>query len=106
MTYDARPVTDPLGHDIFLVNDFQQGYTGTRTEHTTDDVLNVVRKPAILVSLHNGAEKLFYFRSIDWHNTLLLEVAFHHNRWEAIKAIWNPASEVLANLLKKGKKLI
>ena len=105
MAYDELPVTDPLGNKIFLLNELHTE-AQPEMEEVLHDVGEVIRKPAFLVSMENGGDKLYYFRSVDWHHTVLLEVHFSHNRWEAFSATLNPPNEVLSDILKKGRKLL
>lgn len=107
-------VSDPLGNEISLVPDIciiQQETAETKMNDVDseiyDDIATVIRKPAIMVESETGGQtKLYYFRSVGWQKTLLIEVKYHNNHWEAYQCTWNPSNQQLSDVLKKGKQLI
>jgi hypothetical protein len=106
MTNEVRTANDPLGNTIFLLEDIFLSGTEANTE-ISNVAATAIRKPAFLVEVwQDGEVQRFYFRSTDWHNTMLLGVHFHHNRWEAFSCILNPTAEKLSDILKTGNQLL
>lgn len=105
MANEIMRVTDPLGKTIFLL----PGLCADENEEQEiyDDATTVIEKPAMLIeSRQNDETSLYYFRSVGWHNTLLITVKLKEGRWEACECKKNPSSQDLSALLKKGKQII
>jgi hypothetical protein len=98
-------VIDPLGKTIYLLPGIL--FSENEAEEIYDDATVVIKKPALLVEVHeNNATQLYYFRSIGWNKTLLIITRRDNERWEAYSCVKNPSSEILSAILKKGKQLI
>lgn len=96
---------DPLGKTIYLLNGFF--FAENEENGIYDDATVVIKKPAILIEADEvDGKEFYYFRSIGWNKTLLLAVRWNNERWEAYKCIKNPSSEMLSEILKKGKQII
>ena len=107
MTDEEIMIKDPMGTDIFLLPQICFPEIEKDKAGIYDDLAAVISKPAILIEHIKDEEKrLYYFRSIGWHNTILLEIIFKNERWETAKCTRNPSNEVLLELLKKGKQLL
>jgi hypothetical protein len=105
MANEVFTAVDPFGKTIFLLHGI--GLDGNEEHEIFDNAATVIQKPAILIEAkENDTAELYYFRSIGWHNTMLIKVKFNNNRWEAYNCTKNPSSEELSALLKKGKQLI
>ena len=107
MTNEA-PITDPLGKKIYLVPEICTIENELHEEEEIyDDVSIVIKKPALIIEVNENDEtKFYYFRSVGWEHTLLINVHYHNSRWEAYKCKKNPDSQELSILLKKGKQLL
>jgi hypothetical protein len=105
MANNIQTAVDPLGKIIFLLPGI---CIPENKEHEIyDDVAKVIQKPAILVEAKESNETmLYYFRSIGWYNTLLINVEWKNDRWEMISCVKNPSSENLSVILKKGRQII
>lgn len=105
MANEGLTATDPLGKIVFLLPGM---CIGENEDHEIyDDATTVIQKPAIMIEMKENNETQFcYFRSIGWHNTLLIVTHFTNNRWEVHRCIINPSSQELAALLKKGKQIL
>jgi hypothetical protein len=107
MTNEVTPVTDPLGNTIFLSQGICMDENQKTDPEVYDSAITVIQKPAILVKMETDHQlEHYYFRSIGWHNTMLIIARFKNERWESHKCVRNPSSEVLSELLKNGKQLI
>lgn len=97
---------DPLGKSVFLIDGIF--LSGIESDEIYDDAATVIKKPAMIIeAVENERTELYYFRSIGWNNTLLITVRFNNNNkhWEAHDYIKNPSTQMLSNLLKKGKQI-
>jgi len=105
---NEEPVIDPLGKRIYLVPEIcAPGSELNGEEEIYDDIATVINKPALLIEVTENKEtEFYYFRSVGWENTLLINVHFHNMRWEAYGCKKNPDSTELSILLKKGKQLL
>ena len=107
MTNEAKPVKDPLGKIIFLLHGICEDGDETPETVSFDFAVAVISKPALVYESQEGdARFLYYFRSVDWHNTMLIVVQFHNDRWESLKCIKNPSVEELTGIMKKGNQLL
>ena len=106
MTNEA-PILDPLGKKIYLDPEICANQNEMHEEEVYDDIATVIKKPALLIEVNgNKGTEFYYFRSVGWENTLLINVHFHNKRWEAYECRKNPDSNELSILLKKGKQLL
>jgi hypothetical protein len=97
---------DPLGKSVFLIDGIF--ISKKESDEIYDDAATVIKKPAMIIEAgENERTEFYYFRSIGWNNTLLIAVHFNNNskRWEAHDYIKNPSSQMLSNLLKKGRQI-
>lgn len=95
---------DPFGKQIHLLTKFS--FTETESAEVYDDAATVIKKPAIIIEvIENNATQLYYFRSVGWNSTLLIAVRFNNGQWEAFDLVKNPTSEMLLDILKKGKQI-
>lgn len=104
MPNESGIVADPFHNKVYI----SEGTCSPTGEPSTDnEVLLVISKPAIMVEVHQDHSRLlYYFRSVDWHHTLLISVHFNNGRWETFHCEKNPTNETLSHLLKKGRQLI
>jgi hypothetical protein len=107
MNNEARAVTDPLHNTIYLLQGLCKEEESLNTDEIYDDAATVIMKPAMLIQSSEGEQTIFYyFRSVGWHNTMLITVENSNNRWEAFQCIRNPSNEQLSEIMKKGRQLI
>lgn len=106
MANEVMSVVDPLGNTIFLLE-------GICIENETPDsdiydtAFKVIQKPAMMIKIETDhLLQHYYFRSVGWHNTLLISVLFNDGKWLSDKCIRNPTNEQLSTLLKNGKQLL
>jgi hypothetical protein len=105
MANEESTATDPFGKTVFLLDGID---VSTPISPEFSEALRmVIRKPALLVEVTENEQKhYYYFRSIEWHLTMLILVGFNNNRWETIRYTKNPANEELSQILKRGRQLI
>ena len=106
MANEATMVTDPLGNQIYLLQASLLHSGSKKMGEIYDDIVTVIKKPAILIRVNGDPDELYYYRSIGWHHTILLVVRFQNGRWETHQCIQDPPAEQLSGLMKKGKQLI
>jgi hypothetical protein len=106
MPNESRIVTDPFNNRIYLISGICDSINGNSSE-IYEEVSRVIEKPAICVEVkQNKTNELYYYRSIDWHHTILITVHYHNERWETSNCEKNPSNEKLSGILKKGRQLI
>src|SRR5688572_23081645 len=107
MKSEARVVTDPLQNTVYLLQGLCKEEESLNNEEIYDDAATVIMKPAMMIQSREGEQTVFYyFRSVGWHNTMLITVENTNNRWEAFQCIRNPSNEQLSEIMKKGRQLI
>ncbi|HEU4472198.1 MAG TPA: hypothetical protein VFR58_13995 [Flavisolibacter sp.] len=106
MANEGLSVTDPLGKVVFLLQDMFASCLRNTKEDIFDDAATVIRKPALMIEQEGNPPSLYYFRSVGWHNTLLIEVGERNERWETKRCILNPSNEMLSDILRNGKQLL
>lgn len=92
---------DPFGRAIFSLRSVCD--TGSETY---EDVANVIRRPALVIEIKEDPRQLFFYRSVNWHETMLIGVHLQNQQWRAFSCTRNPASDLISGLLKRGKQLI
>jgi hypothetical protein len=104
MANEVMSINDPLGKQIFLLEGIR---IAENDPDIYDDAITVIEKPAMMIEVNeNNETEFYYFRSIGWHNTLLIMARFQNGRWEAYQRIANPPYDDLIELIKKGKQII
>jgi hypothetical protein len=67
----------------------------------------VIQRPALLIETTEGSFiRRHYIRSVQWEGLVLISVELRGTIWEAFDLSYNPSSEIVNELLKKGKQLI
>lgn len=95
---------DPLGNRVrFEPASFLPGPKGT-AHLRAKDLEAAITHPAMIIGLEAESVR-YYYRSIDWNLTLLVRVALEEEVWVTVSGQWNPASQELTELIKKGKQL-
>ncbi|MGZ5190517.1 MAG: hypothetical protein ACXWCZ_05820 [Flavisolibacter sp.] len=106
MANEVMSVVDPFGNTIFLL----EGICVENEESDAeiyDTAVNVIQKPAMVIEVEKeNSFQHYYFRSIGWHNTMLISVLFSDGKWVSDKCIRNPSNEELSALLKMGKQIL
>ncbi len=94
-------VNDPLGNSIHLPRDIcLEGGPEKLPKEIYDEYRNVIETPACIIEMQDGSK--FYFRSIGWDFTVLIEVSFKEEKWNAIRCLKNPPTTYIQALLKDG----
>jgi hypothetical protein len=107
MKNDVRIVTDPLGNTIYLTQGCVDSSKNGESESYDDDVSKVIQKPSMLFHLEEDSlKKMFYFRLVGWHKTMLIIVNLQQDKWESTHCILNPPNDLLSQLMQKGTQLI
>jgi hypothetical protein len=106
MANEERMEKDPLGNSILLLpgvcSNVEKAFL-----YTTEAATAVITRPAMVVEVNeNGNKSRFYYRSVEWQHTMLIEVRFIDNRWETYQCIENPSSDILAGIVTKGRHLL
>lgn len=97
-------VQDPLGKMVHLLA--EHFLADIESTEIYDDAATVIKKPAIMVEVtENNETQFYYFRSVGWNSTLLIAVHFNNGQWDAYEVKRNPPSEILLDVLKKGKQV-
>ena len=105
MADEVMSVVDPLGNTIFLLDGLCIENEKTDTE-IYDTAFNVIQKPAMIIKFETDhIIQHYYFRSIGWHNTMLISVLFIEGKWLSDKCFRNPTNEELSRLLRDGKQI-
>lgn len=96
---------DPFGKTIYILPGIF--FTEIESAEIYDDAATVIKKPAIVVEVtENNETQFYYFRSVGWNSTLLIEVRLNNERWEAYACVKNPSGEMLLSVLKNGKQIL
>jgi hypothetical protein len=95
-----KMLEDPMGNKIFLPDDFElpealSGY---------DSLEVVISKPIML--LQCCEDKLYFFRAVDWGQTILLTAQKKDEYWEVTHCTANPAADLIGSYLQKCRQLI
>jgi len=107
MTNEAMMITDSLGDQVWVQPGFLADPPEDEVSDTKAELVLALKEPALLVEVINPEEKEhYYYRSVNWHLTLLLTSRFQYNRWEVTEGTWNPPNNLLSDILKKGKRLV
>ena|SRR5829696_2031703 len=107
MANEVMSTADPLGNTIFLLEGICIEGEEQQDPEIYDTAVTVIQKPALVIRVEDeGIIEHHYFRSIGWHNTMLITAEFRNGRWECSKCVRNPSSEELSALLKKGRQLV
>ena len=106
MANEVMSIVDPLGNTIILLEGLC--FENEKPDPGVyDTVVNVIQKPAMMISVETDHSTLhYYYRSIEWHNTMLISVLYKNGKWYSEKCIRNPSNEVLSILLKSGKQIL
>jgi hypothetical protein len=102
MADDPIIKTDLLGASIH----FPPAFLANLNEAIQKMLFAALDKPALLIEVAGQPTQRYYYRSVDWHETLLLETTSIDGHWEAQSYRKNPGSEILATLLGTGKQLL
>jgi hypothetical protein len=108
MANEVMSVEDPLGNTIHLLEGlcFENGHPDADAE-IYDTAFNVIQKPAMMIKIEKDLTiRHYYYRSVGWHNTMLISVIFNDGKWLSDKCILNPSREELSTLLKDGKQVL
>ena len=107
MTGEVVYIDDPLGRKICMAkNLFSLENKEINSLDLYDDLLSVIKKPALLIQTSDPQTEFLYFRSIGWHLSVLIRVKLINQFWQAYKCTLNPSDADIVALLKNGKQLI
>lgn len=98
-------INDPLGHKVCLTKALCS-YHSIESKDQYDDLLMVIKNPAILIELTASQVEYFYYRSIGWQLSVLIQTQFTSDCWKAVKCTINPLDVDLIKLLQRGKQII
>lgn len=106
MANEEMSVKDPVGNLVVLSG--RTPPAGTENNFVNAEELStVIARPAMLIEvLQDHVRFLYYFRSIDWHQTMLVEVREAGGQLSIHGVRHNPGSEEISALLKKGRQLV
>src|SRR5690349_19344786 len=106
MANEVMSVIDPLGNTIHLL----EGICFENEEPDPgiyDIAVDVIQRPAMVIKVEtDNSTRQFYYRSIEWHNTMLISVLYKNGKWVSDRCIRNPSNEELSTLLRTGKQLL
>ena len=96
-------IYDPTDRNVFLPNDLclKQEKAEPTLPLPLNDYQRVIETPACIIEM--SPEHIFYFRSVDWNFTVLIEVIFTQGDWIAVNCLKNPSASYISALLKEGK---
>ncbi|MBB1286880.1 hypothetical protein HRH25_21035 [Flavisolibacter sp. BT320] len=96
-------IYDPTDRNVFLPNDLclKQEKAEPTLPLPLNDYQRVIETPACIIEM--SPEHIFYFRSVDWNFTVLIEVIFEQGDWIAVNCLKNPSAPYISVLLKRGK---
>lgn len=94
-------ITDPRNREVHLPDGLcMQGGAEGLPPNAYEDYAKVVETPACIIEWPD--EHVFYFRSLGWNFTVLIETAFMDDRWLATACYKNPDPAYIRTLLKDG----
>ena len=107
MTGEVVYIDDPLGRKICMAKNLcSLENKEINSLDLYDDLLSVIKKPALLIQTSGAPTEFLYFRSIGWHLSVLIRVKFINHFWQAYKCTINPLDADIVDILKNGKQLI
>ena len=96
-------ILDILGNQVFLPEHILQNVD----PYLLDKIRTAISKPALVIEEKiSDNSHLHYFRSAEWHETLLLTAVSVNHHWELVSLEINPTHEQLTQILKKGKQVL
>jgi len=102
MAGESVIVSDSLGNVIY----FSSAYLAQLEEKLRDDIVTALQKPALIIEENIEHRLLHYYRSVDWHETLLVTAFAANHHLEPLSFQHNPSPDFLASLLKNGRQLL
>ena len=107
MANEVMSAVDPFGNTIFLLEGICVEGDEKIDPEIYDNAITVIQKPALMIKLETDqTTEHYYFRSVGWHNTMLISAQLINGKWESYKCVRNPSSDLLSALLKKGKQIL
>ena len=98
----ATRILDPSGRDVLMPESLCiQGSDDPPAHLLNDDCQKVIETPACIIEL--ASDHLFYFRSVGWNFTVLIEAICRDGSWNAVRCLKNPATSYIVSLLRQGK---
>lgn len=104
MANETVSVMDPSGQIVFFI----EGTIPERKEEDSDvydDIASVISKPALIIESANDPAVRYYFRSVGWHRTLLIQAGFRNGRWETEVTTRDPSGVMLSHIIQNGNQL-
>ena len=103
MTGTDMRITDPMDREVVFPGELR---VESEIKEPTgvllfDDFQKVVATPACIIEL--AADRVYYFRSVEWNVTVLVEAVCREGHWLAVKCLKNPSSPYITSLLRNGK---
>jgi hypothetical protein len=107
ITMKTTTIIDPLGNLVFLPDNLVSISTIEMNRCAIyDQPEKVIAHPAMMLSGYAEPQENIYYRSIGWHETLLIRTRKENGRWIAFNAIRNPSTTDLNQFYKQSKQLI
>lgn len=96
-------IFDPSDRDILLPDNLhvQQAENDPPAHLLIGDYQRVIETPACIIEL--SPEHIFYFRSVEWNVTVLIEVILQKEQWIAVNCLKNPSVAFIMDLLREGR---
>jgi len=102
MAEESVIVSDSLGNVIY----FSSAYLSQLEEKLREDIVTALQKPALIIEENVEHRLMHYYRSVDWHETMLVTAFAANHHWEPLSFQRNPSPDLLANLLRNGRQLL
>lgn len=99
-------ITDLLGNQIAVPQAILNFNEHFQAGEVFDDITKVIEKPAMLFQVNEPSVKLYYLRAIGWNKTILIEAQENNHHFEVINYQLDPPLQLLAELTRKGQRLI
>ena len=103
-----------MAAEPLLVNDlfgnpigFPESFLCRFDEEMEEKIFAALARPALVLidTSAGGQQQMHYYRSAEWHLTILLTVRLVVDQWQAFELVKNPSAEILAALVRNGKQL-
>ena len=103
MAVEPLFVNDLFGNLIGFPESFLSNYDAEMKEK----IFAALARPALVLTdtSPTGQQQMHYYRSAEWHLTILLTARLSNNQWHAYELVQNPSAELLAMLVRNAKQL-
>jgi hypothetical protein len=107
MSDEVYYIDDPVGHTVCLTQSLlSRADDSTLHLQPYDSLISVILHPALLIKVEKETPELFYYRSIDWQLSILIQTKPTLDCWMAYKCVVNPSDKEMVEIMKQGRQII